>query len=588
MLTRAYLFLLGVENIDREVEALESLIVPNDDARSFHLLPARQFMDFVHDVLPERLIVIDSIDDAAARIGLGWRGLENGQSSKIQGREVCTQFLGRVVDSLLKEIIDTLKTYDRISTLTRLIANCEKAYAEEEHWNRTSAAVLGLHGDNPGTIDRYISQMSQFAGANIASRVLGEIALCVCPNEYGMRPSDIELCRLITHAALVIRIGGFSDAIHYNALAPEIVVSSLGDILLRDELGHLVIEPMFAQVMGTNYIANAPLQKRNYEEPEIFTQSLGKISDEFLRIWKIEMGFDLDEARLIIDAIENKGIQDHSMVFVLSQSSYLQLVCTDKVIESAALCFVNQFSLSTRSRWDEPPDGYLVKDIYPWRFGRRLSLVVRPIMKMTDSDDPLLLIAPATLRRGFAYVFDCAYRGLFEQSFFKSREMKDLWWGKAHEGHTFNKAVSKTLSQNGWQVRENIRLPELLARKLERNYGDVDVLAWRVDRAEVLVIECKDLSFARNYSEIAALLFEYQGVDTEGEPDKLKKHLNRVSLIQENSDQLKCFTGVASVCVVSCLVCSGAVPMQYARIDALANTYVGGIEEILKRLDFNR
>ena len=117
--------------------------------------------------------------------------------------------------------------------------------------------------------------------------------------------------------------------------------------------------------------------------------------------------------------------------------------------------------------------------------------------------------------------------------------------------------------------------------KIERDFGDIDVLAWRPDREEVLIIECKDLSLARNYSEIAALLSDYQGVELEGEADKLRKHLNRVALLQDNRDQLQRFTGLQEPRLVSCLVCSGVVPMQYAKIDALANTHVGGIPDIL-------
>ena len=71
------------------------------------------------------------------------------------------------------------------------MANCEKAKTEEDHWQRTSAAILGLHGDEPGTVDRYVDQMSKFAGANIASRILTEIALCACPAKGATELSDI-------------------------------------------------------------------------------------------------------------------------------------------------------------------------------------------------------------------------------------------------------------------------------------------------------------------------------------------------------------------------------------------------------------
>jgi hypothetical protein len=578
----AYLHLLGVENCAGEAEAVEVLIVPNNDARSFHLFQAHQFVDYIRDTLPKELIAIDPIDDAATKIGLGWRVLKKGQSNKIEGREACTGFLGKVVDALLAEIFEALKAFDRLSALTRLVANCEKANAEEEHWRRTSAAVLGLHGDEPGTVDRYVEQMSKFAGAGIASRILTELALCVCPAEGGRQISDIELSKLIARAALVVRIGGLSDAIYYNALTPEITISPLGDILFRNEFGRLVVEPMLARLMGDRFIANVPLQRRNYENPRVGTQAKGKVSEEFWDIWKIEMGFDLDEARNIIDTLEDKGIKEYTAIFTIKQSAYLRLVCSDKVPEDGARRFLDQFALATRPRWDKPPQGFNTKDIYPWRFGRRLSFVTRPILKVDDSDDPLLIIAPSALRKGFAYVFDGAYNGQLEQAFFRSKEMRDAWWGKAREGHTFNTEVAKALLEAGWQVRENIGLPELLNHKIERDFGDVDVLAWRPDRQEVLIIECKDLSLARNYSEIAVLLSDYQGVEVDGDADKLRKHLNRVALLQDNRAQLQRFTGVQEPRIVSCLVCSGVVPMQYAKIDALANTHVGGIPDILE------
>lgn len=580
-LTRAYLQLLGVEDCDGEAETVEALVVPNDNARSFHLFHAQHYMDYVRDTLPKELITIDPLDDAAAKISLGWRVLGENQSNNIRGNEACTGFLEKVVETLLSEIAQILKLFNRHSTLMRLVANSEKAYDEKYHWKRTSAAILGLHGDEPGTVDRYVEKVSKFTGADIASRILIEIALCECPAEGGVQISDIELSKLIVRAALVVKFGGLSDAIYYNALAPELTISPLGDILFRDELGRLVVEPMVARVMGEQFVAEAPLQRKNYEDPGIVLEAKGKISNEFWEIWNIEMGFNLDEARNIIDALEDKGVEDHAAIFTIKQSLFLSLVSSDKVTEDVARRFLDQFSLITRKCWNKPPKGFCLKDIYPWCFGRRLSFVSRPILVIDNSDDPLLIVAPGALRKGFAYILGGAYNGELEQAFFRTTEMRNIWLGKAHEGHTFNAEVAKALSGAGWQVRENIGFPEILNRKIEQDYGDIDVLAWRPDRKEVLVVECKNLSFARNYSEVAALLSDYQGACSEGRPDKLRRHLNRVDLLQDNLEILQSFIGVNEPRIVSCLVCSGVVPMQYAKIDALADTIVGGVAEII-------
>jgi len=582
VLVKAYLDLLKIDANDDKITSLVAKIVTNDDARHFHVFQAQTFMDYVRDTLNVSLVGIDTIDDAAARVGLGWRVADEALGNRVNGKAECNELLAKIVDVLLADLTAELKKFDRAAALRRLVANCEKARDKEDHWRRTSAAMLGLHGDLSPTTTSFVEQMSRFAGAGISSRIIAEIALCVCPLEGGSKLSDIELSKLIARASLLIRIGGLSDAIFYNALKPELTISALGDILFSNDFGELVVEPMLTRAMGDQLKAFAPLQKKNYSPPELAPSAKGTIDTEFWNIWKIEMGFDFDEGRNIIGALEDRGIADKSAIFTLKRSEFFALVSSDKVSSQAALNFLDQFSLVTRERWDKPPKPFSLKDIYPWRLGRRLSLVTRPIIQLDDNEDPELLIAPSLLGKGYGYVVQCTYDGTLDQSFYKTPEMRDSWWGKASEGHTFSSKVAKALSEGGWTVRENIELPEILSRKLEQNFGDIDVLAWRADRNDILVIECKDLSFARTYSEIASLLSNYQGEVVDGMPDKLRRHLNRVKLLQENLSALQRFTGVDSPVVASALACSGIVPMQYAKIEALVGTVVGEIEDILK------
>ena len=121
----------------------------------------------------------------------------------------------------------------------------------------------------------------------------------------------------------------------------------------------------------------------------------------------------------------------------------------------------------------------------------------------------------------------------------------------------------------------------MLGRATGNDAGDIDVLAWRPGRRQVLVIECKDLAPARSYSEVAALLSDYQGVAAGGRRDKLRKHLDRVQAVRRDLRRVGGFTGVHRPEVVSCLVCSGVVPMQYAKTEALAGTRVGAVDEIV-------
>lgn len=588
-LIKSYLMILAQDDEITFVAILKT-VVTNTEARHFHLFHAHSYLDFVKDSLPKQLVSINPIDDAAVKIGLGWRAQKDELAEIFEGKEECTGFLRNVVDVLYKEIINRLTIFDRTTTLQRLVSNIEKSNALQEHFEKTSAAILGLHEADPTTRLKYIGKISEFAGSNIASRVLIEMAICSCSLEGGKTLSDIELSKLIARASLLARIGGLSDAIHYNALPPLLKISPLGDILFTDDFGRSVVEPMLIQASEDKLITNIPAQKRNYDEPVIapLGSSKDKINPEFWKTWEIEMGFNIEEARLIIDSLENEGIKQSMAAIQLNQDEYFSLVCSEFITEKVANAFLNQFSLVSRGQWDKPPKGFSGKDIFPWRFGRRLSYALRPILITKNCENPTMLIAPSSLRSAFAYLLSGAYSGRLEQDFFRSNEMKNLWWGKASEGHTFNTRVAQSLSDAGWSVREGIELTEVLNQKLDRNFGDVDVLAWRSDRPDVLVVECKDLSFARNYSEAAALLASYQGVIKNGEPDKLKRHLDRVELLQENLHVLERFTGVSGIKIVSCLICSGVVPMQYAQIDALNSCLVGDIKKLLSYFDITK
>ena len=111
----------------------------------------------------------------------------------------------------------------------------------------------------------------------------------------------------------------------------------------------------------------------------VITDVKENVSAEFWEAWTTEMGFNPNEARGILDALENKGINDQTAIFEISLREYYSLVCSNSsVSKAAATSFLNQFSLAAREDWKNPPVGFVLKDIYPWRFHRKLSFCDTP------------------------------------------------------------------------------------------------------------------------------------------------------------------------------------------------------------------
>ncbi len=558
---------------------LKTFVVLNDAARNFHMFHAHELIDYIREELPGDLIVANATDDAITRLGLGWRAYE-GEGDIIEGRDDCASLLNRVVDILVGDIVEILGRCERGATIERLLLNCLEAMRNEQQWKKTSAALIGLHGREPPVMGEIVEEISKFAGASVCGRVLIEMALCASPLERGGVPAEMELGDLMAKVSLLIRIGGLSDGIYFNALPPRLRISPLGDILFQDDFGNEVVEPTLTQAIGEAFVGGAPRQQRYYLPPEVLENTREHFGEPFWQAWIAETGVDIDQTRKILDVIEERAIRERMPILKMRKQEFLRIF--EGIVEEAKVTrFLEQYGLASRPHWNKPPSGFKIQEIFPWRFGRRLSLVARPLICMDDSDDPLLLIAPSMLRRGVLYVLGSAYEGTLDQSFFVSDQMRNEWRGSAGEGHTFNHEVATALSQAGYMVREGVGLPEILRRGLDRDFGDVDVMAWKPGSNQVCVGECKDLSLARNYSEIAALLSDYQGKLKKGKPDKLLRHLERVRMLEENLSEIAKFTGIKAPVVVSALFVSGVVPMQYAKIDALKGTYVGGVDKFL-------
>lgn len=561
---------------------VEGSCVPNNAARSFHIIEGKSFSDRVPPIaLP--LLSVEAVEYSAGRVGLGWRAVKSDAPSIYRGKKACSTILAKVVDLLVNDITNELMTLNRAACLRRLMENIERARAEESRWHRTAAAVLGLHESDPAKHTVIAQQLGRFAGAGLFSRLIAELAICACPLAEGVDPSDMALTRLLARAALLYRIGGLSDAIRYGVLPAEVDIAPLGDLLFRDDLGHMVVDPLLSKATNEQFEAHASQHERHYAQAAPKSGASTPVDPkilEFMDVFKEEMGFTTIDSAQFSQAAESLGLDHGGAVFEISKSELLKRAAEEGMDREVAEAVFLQFTLAARPSWGKVPDGFKLADIYPWRLGRRLSVAARPILQIDDLPDPTILIAPGLLRRSIEYVMDGAFSGRLNREFFRTTRMRDLWLGEARDGRSFEEAVGRALTAAGWTVRVGIGFPEILRHGLSYNPGDVDVLAWRADSKAVLLIECKDLSLARNYSEVASQLSEYQGEIVDGQADKLKKHLNRVSLARDNVASVAAFTAVSDPEIVSWMVFSGVSPLHFAKIPALSGTHVGRIADL--------
>lgn len=170
------------------------------------------------------------------------------------------------------------------------------------------------------------------------------------------------------------------------------------------------------------------------------------------------------------------------------------------------------------------------------------------------------------IQDGILYMLDRYLEGDFDQHQLSSRKMKQ-WFGKvASENQGFNETVCDKLRAIGLEAASDKNLAELIEGSSDTVVdsiaasGDVDALAWDADKGIVFVFECKKLQSKKTPGELAEQLSKYSG---NGQKDKLRKHLARLTVLQRHMSTLSSYFGFEVKKIVGGLVFSERVPMHY-------------------------
>lgn len=567
--------LLADKELDEEqLEKILSKIVLSPDARNMHRFYANSYRDYVREALPNDPITIDKIDEGILKLGLGWRVRSKSEGNEIIGKDECVRYLNSLVTELESELCEALRTFNRQAFLKRMLINHETAAVDRDLWRRTSRAVMAFHDDKMATTNTIIKKDHALNATFLASRILTEIGLCECSLEGGLEPGELDMSRMMAIVLSIFHYAGWSNAIRLEAMEAKLKITALGDVHMNPSFIDSVMQP-FGNT-GSEIQVKQAIKKyeKHYTEHKPRKSTEDGFPKEFLDAWREEFGATVDEMRLFVDYLEDVGIKKREAILTLKQSEISEIKTHEGngLSKDTISAIISAFSLAPRDNWSVVPDGYEDKDRQIWRFKRRLSMMRRPLLQLDDKPDPTFLIAPGVVRESLAYTVSNFYDGEFGNQNANSKAMKQ-WVGKANDQQRteFNAMVAERMVELGWNAKAEVKVTELLGQGFDRNYGDVDVLAWRTDSGRVLLMECKDLHYKKTYGEIAEQLSDFRGevrtITRKGkikeESDLLKKHIDRVGIINNHLDAVEKYTGTKPQTAEGYMVFRNPVPMQF-------------------------
>lgn len=507
-------------------------MMPNDDARFAHLFMARTHADELSDIPQKSTTLITDHDSYNAALGIGAAVALPGRHT-INGKKKSQRSLHKIVDVLWERTRDQLRIYNRSSLIKVVLQNLEAIRADEIVWERTAAALGSVYKNQSDVLAAAHNQGNLRNRTSLTSRVLIEMAICECPPDTGVTSGRTDYLVLIGLVNTLLLAAYNSDAIQYDLVEPDLEIWPNGEFGIANNFNDTVLVP-YQQGRFADYF-----RRTAADYAKLFSKNEGKeveevFDAEFLKAWEEEFGFSIKQLLSLEEVLIRKAREAKDRVVDIRVAELLALLRAEGLDSSASEHMLGSLVLSPRHSWAAPPDGFTLRDIEPWHFGRRLSMIRRPLLCLSGfvSSSSQITYGAGLVHNAFSFTVTSTHSGTMSERSFTSIGMQK-WLGTVNNknGTEFNETVRQVVESAGLQARSSVQMTEFGVDGM----GDVDVLAWTHAGHVVFVIECKHLRFARTVGEVGEQLRRFRGQPG----DDLYAHIRRVKWLTENAEALR-------------------------------------------------
>jgi len=403
-------------------------IMPNDDARFAHLFMARTHADELSDIPQTVTTLITDHDSYNAALGIGAAVALPGRHT-IDGKKKSQRTLHKIVDVLWERTRNQLRSYNRSSLIKTVLQNLEAIRADEVVWERTAAALRSVYKNQDDVLAAAHNQGNLRNRTSLTSRVLIEMAICECPPDTGVAAGRKDYLVLIGLVNTLLLAAYNSDAIQYDLVEADLEIWPNGEFGIPNNFNDTVLVP-YQQGRFADYFhrtaadyAKLFLKNEGKEVEEVFDA-------EFLKAWEEEFGFSIKQLLSLEEVLIRKAREARDRVVDISVAELLSLLRAEGLDSSAGEHMLESLVLSPRHSWAAPPDGFTLRDIEPWHFGRRLSMIRRPLLCLSGSPSSSAQITygAGLVHNAFSFTVTSTHSGTMSERSFTSVAMQKWLW----------------------------------------------------------------------------------------------------------------------------------------------------------------
>ena len=454
-----------------------------------------------------------------------------------------THVLNAAVEIYFDRLTRIVQSLNPTSLLEWLVAQNEALIRQDAQRRLNLPTSIACFGNEPAIVDRLRKEIPESTNSQVSNRFLIELVAAHPP--HGLRPMSLAVYdEMLALASEISSRGWMSDLVNYELSDHEVSILGSGRLGVsregRFETGRASFLVIFAEAergraesMFSSFFESSSGSSQG-PTPEIEDA----VRDEF--------GFSLSAIVSGLLALLETADQRGSLE-IRSYTDVQQTIANELSISHTETdAFIETFSLRARDDFLNPPPPFARSDVYPWRYGRDLSYVRRPLIIRTKQDGAQEVLF------GFRHLY-LAVRQFVTVTIMEGRltpqsaTMRSLRSKVLHQaGEEFNDRVADSVETHGHETRRRVR--KMGTKRLiddGRDLGDIDVLTAITELRQIWVIDTKHLAAARTPAEMKneiAALFSTEG----NHSSAAEKHLRRATWVQTHLSDVLSFLGIAA------------------------------------------
>lgn len=493
---------------------------------------------------------------------VSWLNYDEKIPEDINDKKNKIKLLVDCVNIIIKELRNKLIQYNTFELLKFLMYRHEAIIQANEYRKLYIPARLECFSKYIDVFNEFQESESEHVNASLSMRCLIEF-VCAEPYFGEKLPNDDDVDYLLSLMNEMIYFGYVQDLIRFDIDNPKMGLLESGRIGINkgffdDVLNKYNISNKEDELVDYKENFESNFNKHEKNKLDEVDDYVNKIDEAFLNDW----GITFLEINTISLFLAEYCFLQESSYFKMEEDELIDLIVKETEFNKEKITFYfNVLTLNSRGKMDKPPKGYIIPEIFPWRYNRKLSYLRKPLIRIIDDEKKVwyLWSSRFLIKASDNLIYQFSNASLRVED--EHNKIKNIIAKRLNlKGKDFRNEVKDWLIENtqlrviDFEVKIDVK-GVLVANK---NYGDIDILAFDDSNKLIYSIECKNTKQAK-------IMYDFQRDIRNYTSKQLPKHVERNNWLIDNVSQLSDKFGkkVDNYKVKSLVVSSYQLPIKF-------------------------